>query len=46
MGIYFSLLERNDGRERNLHATLYDESKKIRGKQTDNGLWKIPLSIN
>ena len=27
MGISFCLLEINDGGERNLHATLYDESK-------------------
>ena len=29
MGIYFCLLESNDGGERNLHATLYDESKQF-----------------
>ena len=29
MGISFCILESNDGGERNLHATLYDESKQI-----------------
>ena len=29
MGISFCLLESNDGGERNLHATLYDESKQF-----------------
>ena len=38
----FCLLGRNDGVERNLHATLYDESQHIIGRIVDSPFTVVP----